>query len=138
MSELPEGDEYVESADYVCDTYICERANFAPKIWAREPEVDQPRTTNSAEGFHRQYNASFTGHHPNIHVLNECLLDIQVTTYTKFKSIAAEDPPSGHSIVLRRKKKEKVVEMYQSMLGGGCSIYSYLSFAGFQYSPVEL
>jgi len=78
---MPFGEEFSDFADYVLKNYVAEDALFRAHMWAREPTpTHAPNTTNSAEGFHRQFNAQFTGHHPNMYMLIESLLEIQAST----------------------------------------------------------
>ncbi|XP_052127489.1 uncharacterized protein LOC127750289 [Frankliniella occidentalis] len=64
MAEASSGVKFSKFSDYVLDTYVGDKAKFPPELWSRAPHSD-PRTTNSAEGFHRHFNSQFTGSHPN-------------------------------------------------------------------------
>jgi len=66
-------------SDYVLNNYIIENAKFPPSLWAKEP-TDEPRTTNGAESFHRNYNSQFYHPHPNIYQVINILKEIQTET----------------------------------------------------------
>ncbi|KAE8738881.1 hypothetical protein FOCC_FOCC015628 [Frankliniella occidentalis] len=57
MSEAPESSGLLHVfADSILSTYI-ETKRYPPSLWAREPCMDDPTTTNAAESFHSTYNS---------------------------------------------------------------------------------
>ncbi|KAK3910313.1 hypothetical protein KUF71_020082 [Frankliniella fusca] len=118
-------------ADYVTDTYVSDTARYPPEIWARDPTSSDPRTTNAAESFHRHFNDSFRGAHPNIHHLTETLLDIQAGTHVKFNSIRRGIPARRDPQVTDR--YFRACAAYGELLRGERSMYRYLKFMGFLF-----
>ena len=50
-------------SDYILDNYISEDSQFPSFTWTEESKT-YPRTTNSPESFHSNYNQQFYEQHP--------------------------------------------------------------------------
>ena len=131
MAELPCDDEkYTNFSDYVLKYYASEDAQFPPQIWAAAPS-HAPRTTNSAEGFHRQFNGLFHGSHPNIFALKEALLDIQATTYVRLNTIR-----KGMQARVNRRaviRVEVAMKAWAEVVQGKRPLFNYLKKVSFMY-----
>jgi len=106
ISEMPFGEDFSDFADYAL-----------------------PNTTNSAEGFHRQFNAQFTGHHPNIYVLIESLLEIQASTYVRMNNVQ-KGVPAPPLCWKQEYKTTMTYEAYTQLKSGATSMYQFLIYAG--------
>jgi len=73
-------------SDYVSASNILPNVNFNPSLWAGKPDV-QPRTTNGAEAFHRNYNNQFYNPNPYVYQVIDIISNIQSETELKFNSI---------------------------------------------------
>ncbi|XP_060868643.1 uncharacterized protein LOC132943633, partial [Metopolophium dirhodum] len=73
-------------SDYILEHYINKESQFPPNIWAETP-VNNTRTTNGPEDFHRTYNGQFYSPHPPTHVVISVLKETQAQTLTIINSI---------------------------------------------------
>jgi len=73
-------------SDYILENYITSDSNFPPTLWACEP-TNNPKTTNGAESYHKQYNSQFYTAHPHIHQVIDVIIGIQSDTDLKINSI---------------------------------------------------
>jgi len=53
-------------SDYILENNITSDSDFSPILWACEP-TNNPKTTNGAESYHKQYNNQFYTAHPHIY-----------------------------------------------------------------------
>ena len=126
--------KFTAFTDYIWECYASEDARFPSSIWAAAPS-DNPRTTNSAEGFHKQFNDSFHGSHPNIFALKEALLDIQASTYIRIQTIRQGILAKRDPAVLKRVEVAK--NAWQEVVRGERTLYKYLKRVGFLYFEEE-
>jgi len=71
---------------YILENYINKESQFPPNIWAETP-INNIRTTNGSEAFHKHFNVQFYHPHPNIHHVVDVLTNIQTETTLKINSI---------------------------------------------------
>ncbi|XP_025423465.1 uncharacterized protein LOC112692866 [Sipha flava] len=74
--------------DYILENYIASDSNFPPTLWACKP-TNNPKTTNGAESYHKQYNSQFYTTHPHIHQVIDVIIEIQIL---EWKLIAITSP----------------------------------------------
>ncbi|XP_025424045.1 uncharacterized protein LOC112693270 [Sipha flava] len=73
-------------SDYILENYIASDSNFPPTLWACKP-TNNPKTTNGAESYYKQYNSQFYSAHPHIHQVIDVIIEIQSDTDLKINSI---------------------------------------------------
>jgi len=73
-------------SDYNLENYITSDRNFPPTLWACE-SINNPKTTNGAENYHKHYNSQFYTAHPHIHRVIDIIIGIQSETDLKIYSI---------------------------------------------------
>lgn len=66
-------------SDYILENYIKADTNFHPTLRVCE-FVNNPKTTNGAESFHRHYNSQFYIVQPHIHQVINIIVEIQEET----------------------------------------------------------
>ncbi|XP_060857160.1 uncharacterized protein LOC132934811 [Metopolophium dirhodum] len=90
--------------DYILKNYI----DFGPELWASAPN-DSPRTTNGVENFHMHFNSQFYTPHPHIHQIIQILMEIQVDTDLKIKSLKKNKENTRRTEIL---KKQNFLKKY--------------------------
>lgn len=108
-SILPKNDLVIKFSDYLVDNYIDENSKFPPHIWA-EHSSSVEHTTNACESFHNQYNSSFYSAHPNLHQFIKVLLDFQLETYRKVRSVDNVRKVQNPKIKLKKEFIDKKIE----------------------------
>ncbi|XP_025410787.1 uncharacterized protein LOC112683834 [Sipha flava] len=62
--------------DYILENYIASDSNFPPTLWACKP-TNNPKTTNGAESYYKQFNSQFYTAHLHIHQVIDVIIEIQ-------------------------------------------------------------
>ena len=86
MEDAPNDERCVQFSDYILSTYNAPDATFPPTIWANH-DLDEVKTTNGCESFHRHFSDLFRSPHPNVFELMANLKDIQAYSATKRNTI---------------------------------------------------
>lgn len=78
------------STTFVFSDYNLENSidsnNFPPTLWAWE-QINNPKTINGPESFHKHYTSQFYTVHPHIHQVIDIIIEIQMETDLNIYSI---------------------------------------------------
>ena len=110
ISDIPNDSRVVEYADYLTETYIEENALFSPDLWAAKTS-SMYLTTNVCESFHAHFNDNFYHSHPNINVFVSVILQIQIETYIKIKSVPV-GPQLNSKMIKVKSFVDDVIKQY--------------------------
>ncbi|XP_070201967.1 uncharacterized protein [Littorina saxatilis] len=86
MLDAPDDERCVQFSNYILSTYAAPDATFPPTLWANH-DLDDVKTTNGCESFHRHFSDLFRSPHPNVFELMANLKDIQAYSTTKLNTI---------------------------------------------------
>ena len=87
ICEAPEDDAVSRYIEYLTRMYITSTSSFPPHLWASS-DVNQKRTTNGCESFHKHLNSLFYTAHPSVFELTDRLQEIMSESKFKLQSTA--------------------------------------------------
>lgn len=116
--------------DYILENYINKESQFPPNIWAETP-INNTRTTNGPEAFHKHFNAQFYHPHPNIHHVVDVLTNIQAETALKINSIKKNQ--FNYTRKEAELKRKFLIDNWNAYDKGDITLIEYLKIMGIRY-----
>ena len=125
FSIAPNNYNISEFSDYILANFIENDSRYPLHLWA-EPPLNEPRTTNGPESYHRHLKNQFYNPHSNIFNFIEVLIQHQAEVYLKIQS-------NGRKITKRNSKVNSNIKTWNLYIEKTISRLDYLKTVGFKF-----
>ena len=121
ICEAPEDDAVSRYIEYLTRMYITSTSSFPPHLWASS-DVNQKRTTNGCESFHKHLNSLFYTAHPSVFELTDRLQETMSESKFKLQSTANLRTSKAKDV----KKREWLLSIQGSFNAGTMTRLQYI------------